>query len=196
MEIFWFVVEMSIFFVIGPLLLYAWNPRFSIRTVIFTLTTLAFIGLTIYHQYSLQSLGIRVDNMRAGLHFYIPITIAGLFVIFIARAHFRQFRASKEKHSIYFFYFYFFSCLTQEFIFRAYLINRLSEICHHLFFTILLSAGLYTFMHIVFRIKGFMFYTFLFGVAAILAYNYYPNLIIISLSHYILGLAMLGVKVK
>lgn len=191
-----FIVEFLIFFVIGPLLLYALNPRFSIRTVIFTFTAFAFIGLTIFHQFSLQSLGIRVDNMRAGLHFYIPITLAGLFVIFIARSHFRQFRERKEKHSIYFFYFYFFSCLVQEFIFRAYLLNRISEIWNNFFFIVLLSAGLYVFMHLIFRIKGFMFYTFLFGVAAIIAYRYYPNLILISVSHYILGLAMLGIKVK
>jgi hypothetical protein len=196
MEIFLFVVEISVFFVVGPLLLYALNPKFTIRTLIFIFAALAFIGLTVFHQYSLQSLGIRVDNMRAGLHFYIPITLAGLVIVFLARSHFRQFRERKQKHSIYFFYFYFFSCLVQEFIFRAYLLNRISEIWNSLFFMIVISAGLYVFMHIIFRIKGFLFYTFLFGVASVITYHFYPNLILISVSHYILGLGMLGVKVK
>lgn len=155
--------------------------------VLLTLSVLVFlIGRS--QNYTWQTYGIRTDNLTQAFWPYLIFTFLGLCFIVIAAKKLKKPKISTWwKHSHFTFLFLPIS-IFQEFLFRGYLMPRLESMLSMAWLIILINTLLYTFIHIFYNEKKIVLpLTFLAGICFAGIYYFYPNLILISVSHSILN---------
>ena len=182
------IFEISILFVIPVLLIYFKKINFKYR--IHTLIGIVLIALIIisFDNWTLLDLGIRFDNFKIGLIPYSLFTLIGILALLLTSKILKlkpDKNFYKQKHFI--FGFIILSIL-QEFLFRSFLIPKLSLLINIEILIILINALLFTFMHIIyFNNEISLILLFFSGMFFAYLYLNYSNLILISISHSILN---------
>lgn len=182
------IIEILFLFVLPVLLLYFKKINFKYRIYVLSFISIITFIIILLEKWDLKKIGVRLDNIKNSIFPYMIFTIMGvILLIFISKLLKNKPDKNfyKQKHFI--FGFLILSIL-QEFLFRGFLIVKLSEIMNPSILIILVNALLFTFMHIIyFNKKSIIILLFLSGIVFAYLYLNYPNLIIISISHSILN---------
>lgn len=170
------------------MLLYFKKINFKYRIHVLSLICLITIGIIVLEKWSLFALGIRIDNIKESLIPYIAFTTVGvLCLIMVAKLLKNKPEKAFYKQTHFIFGFVLVSIL-QEFLFRSFLIPKLSLITSSTIIIILINALLFTFMHIIyFNKKSILILLFVSGLIFAYLYLRFPNFILISISHSILN---------
>lgn len=155
----------------------------------------AFIALTahaIYRRRSWHEMGFRLDTLKPALLWYGGVTV--FFTIFMLIAsYYHWLRVSayllepNSQNSLLLYYFFIVST-SQEFIFRGLLFAEMKRIgIRSMWLQVLLSGTLFALVHIHYRDGLTVMMTLGIGLIWGWLYARYPNWLVISLSHGILG---------
>jgi membrane protease YdiL (CAAX protease family) len=158
------------------------------RFPIFTTVILITAAIVIIERWPLVKLGIDTSNLLNGIWLYAGFTLLGIAGL-IALAKILKFNATPEwwKQPHFLFGFILMS-VGQEFLYRGFLMPELASVFPAAAAVILVNALLFTFIHAIYPNKLVNLTTiFLGGLGFAGIYYFYPNLIMISLSHMILN---------
>jgi len=182
------IIEILFLFIVPIMLLYFKKINFKYRIHVLSLICLITIGIIVLGKWSWFDLGIRIDNIKESLIPYIVFTIVGvLCLIMVAKLLKNKPEKAFYKQTHFIFGFVLVSIL-QEFLFRSFLIPKLSLITSSTIIIILINALLFTFMHIIyFNKKSILILLFVSGLIFAYLYLRFPNFILISISHSILN---------
>jgi len=182
------IIEILFLFIVPIMLLYFKKINFKYRIHVLSLICLITIGIIVLEKWSLFALGIRIDNIKESLIPYIAFTTVGvLCLIMVAKLLKNKPEKAFYKQTHFIFGFVLVSIL-QEFLFRSFLIPKLSLITSSTIIIILINALLFTFMHIIyFNKKSILILLFVSGLIFAYLYLRFPNFILISISHSILN---------
>lgn len=178
------LLEIVLIFILPIVLIYynIIHKKFRLWGLFGILLSVCFLSYS--EHMTLRQLGIRVDNFNVSYLPYSLLTIIGACVILIAAKLLNkkmEFEWLKNRH---FQFMFLFVSIAQEFLYRGFLIPKLSLLISSTLIVILINALLFMFLHIIYPNKATnLVFTFIGGVAFATIYFYYPNLILISLSH-------------
>lgn len=137
---------------------------------------------------TLKELGIRVDNLNDGVLPYTLLTLVGVALIVLAAKRLRKTSHPRWWMKPHFQFMFILLSVTQEFMYRGYLMPKLEFIIPSAFFVIFVNSLIFMFLHIIYPNKATnLLLTFIGGLAFAAIYYYYPNLFLISISHSILN---------
>ncbi len=135
---------------------------------------------------SFEALGCTGKNLRASLTRVMPVSLlvgAAILTLYFL-GWFRS--DSPPAHWSFYIFYIFVSASLQEFVYRGVLFHFLSKAGISRVWTIVITAGLYGFMHILFDV-GAVIFTFIIGLFWGWAYAKDRNLYSVTLSHSVLG---------
>lgn len=150
----------------------------------------------ILSKYSLHELAMSVDSFKSTYKPYIIVTISILLVLFFFTS-LKIFSPPKQLEWKFFYTFYvFISSPLQEFCCRSVFFARLHKAgLNNKWIQILLSASVYSYMHVPWKDFSTIIVTFFMGL--IWGYLFFkkPNYYMVTLSHTVLGLSsiLLGI---
>ncbi|MGB7416835.1 MAG: CPBP family intramembrane glutamic endopeptidase [Thermosynechococcaceae cyanobacterium] len=135
---------------------------------------------------SFVALGFTRKNLKPALLRVMPVSllVAAVMLTLYFLGWFRS--DSKPAHWSFYFFYIFVSATLQEFVYRGFLFHFLSKAGISIVWTIVITAGLYGFMHILFDV-GSVVFTFLIGLFWGWAYAKDRNIYGVTLSHCVLG---------
>jgi len=182
--------QIFLIFILPVLLLYFKIVPTNWRMVMLALSSLFIYGIIRHEHWTYEEMGIRHDNFKKALPFYLLFTIIGLGAIFLI---YYKVNMPREIYTKLFylrtFIFFLPSSFFQEFAFRSFLMPRLKIIFNNNYYVILVNAVLFTLMHVIYFSLGIILpLVFVAGVFLAWLYLKYPNLILISLAHSALNL--------
>lgn len=178
-----------IFLFIVPVALLYWEiiPRAADQIVLLIYTSFVIL-LIIHEHWSLKTLDIRVDNLRKTILPYTIFTLFGIAGIVALAALLKKEPLSEGNLYILFFLWSLPISFVQEFLYRGFLMHELHRIYSSIAAIVLVNAGLFAFLHILYTPAPLIvLITFVGGLVFAYMYHKYPNLILISLSHGILN---------
>ena len=180
-----FVTTILLLYILPVVLLVAGVIPFRWRFQTLLLISLGAILLSWRYQYSPLALGFNVPRLLPTF-FWILLPIA-LFitveVIFRLRG-----RQAPIVNVGFFLFFVFVSAPAQEFIYRSFLFAQMDSMTHWTSLTkILVSAALYSLMHVIYRDELTLFLTFAIGLVWAGLYVHTRSFAIVALSHAVLG---------
>ncbi len=139
--------------------------------------------------YGLKTIGLRLDNLHSLLLPYLIFTLAGAAVIIALAKILKKPRARYWYRDKFFLVSFLPISILQEFLYRGFLMPKLQTIFGSALLVILINALLFAFLHIIYedRWEGILQLSFIGGLGLAGMYYYFPNLILISLSHGVLN---------
>lgn len=176
------------FFTIPIFLIFFWIIPIEYRLWILWGYMLFILFFVIKEKWTLEEIWIHKDKLKISIISYVIFTAFIIWLIFIF-AHFLNKGIQSDWYSdSHFFYIFTLSSFAQEFIFRGYLVQKLKMMWQKPIIVILLSAFLYAIVHIIYPDAIIMFaLSLILGIWFSSLYYYFPNLIIISISHSIIN---------
>lgn len=181
------ILELFFLFVAPVALLYFKIIPLQYHRYVLFIFTVLFIILAIKDRLSLKKLGIYKDKP---LKFYLPyilFTVIGVIFIYTLAELIGHEPLDWDNRYLYVFLVLPLS-FSQEFIYRAYLMNKLESLFNSEWTIILINACLFAIMHIIFaNIPIILPLALVSGIAFAWIYYKYRNLLLISLSHSILN---------
>lgn len=184
-ELVW--VQILYLFIIPILLLYFKIIPADFRIVMLFGATILMFGIVHHAKWTYADMGISRDFMKDIIP-YLLMTIGGVF--------FLVWLAQIVPHSpflgwwknIKFLLLFIPISVFQEIIFRGILMNMLRRVFLNPIFVILLNAGVFAFMHVIYLNSTFVLpMTFIAGIGFAWMYYRYQNLILISAAHTVLN---------
>jgi membrane protease YdiL (CAAX protease family) len=164
-------------------------PSFGWKMALILSSSLMVYGILKKEKWSFTDMGIRSDNFKKALPFYLVFTILGILVLFFINSLSSLTPITEKNLLIRTWIFFLPISFFQEFAFRSFLIPRLKELYTNKYRVIFLNSILFTFIHIIYaNLKVVLPLTFLSGILFAWLYYKYPNLVLISISHSILNL--------
>lgn len=182
------LLQIILLFVVPVLLIYFDVLPVEHRFVILTVSSLIMLGILLKERWTLESLGIRLDNLKNSLipYFLFTITVVAVIIV-LTQLTGREVQESWWLNP-HFIYFILPVSIFQEFAYRSFLMPKLKLFSKSPTVVIGLNALLFGFMHIIFPDAALTFLlTFLLGLGFAGLYYRYPNLIAISASHFIIN---------
>ncbi len=177
------IIELMVLFFLPVVFIYFGIIPIEYRFYVILIGMFAVLGIVLFEKWSLKKLGIRMDNLKENLFFYLLISI-GLIVGTIAVAQMAGGRVASSLSHPRFLYGFFVLSFFQEFIFRSFLIPRLKELFRSPSLVIMVDGLLFGLIHIIFPNALMVFVlSSLLGTIYAWIYYYRPNLILITLSH-------------
>jgi uncharacterized protein len=175
------VYILPVMLVLYDLFPFAW--RFC--TLIVVAAIIASIGYL--YRFSAVELGFTSSQLRSAVKaIAVPTLATAILMIFY---HHQQ--GARLDNSAYSWPFYLFfiglSVPLQEFLFRGFLFALLTRLKLAVWGQVILSALLYSFVHIIYRDLPTLIFTFLFGLAWSVYYARFRNIYSIIFSHALLG---------
>jgi len=157
--------------------------------VFLAISALVIYGIIRREEWTYDEMGIRYDNFKKALPFYLVFVIVGALTLFFLDYKLTMpdidTSSSLARTWIFFIPVSFF----QEFAFRSFLIPMLKKLYDNKYIVILINAILFTLIHIIFPNLGIgLPLAFVSGIFFAWLYIKYPNLILISLAHSVLNI--------
>jgi membrane protease YdiL (CAAX protease family) len=177
-------IEIIIIFIVPILAIqlnfFKYKARFYIFSIAFML-----IAWKIYaDRLTLIELGIRLDNLISAFLPYLIFTFLGAFLIYIVAKVMRKKHLANWWKYPHFQYLFVGISLVQEFVYRSFLINSLQSITQSVVLIIFINALLFMYIHIIYPGKKTnLMLSFIGGLGFAAMYLYFPNLLLISVSH-------------
>lgn len=146
------------------------------------------VAVILLEGWTLQKLGIRIDNFAQAIVPSLVLTILAIGFLWVyAKVHERKFIPAWIHHHQTWFWVIFGSIL-QEFVYRGFLMPKLGELTTIAVIIILVNAVLFLLPHLVYpELKANLLLIFLGGIMFAGIYYFYPNLILVSATHMILN---------
>jgi membrane protease YdiL (CAAX protease family) len=157
---------------------------YNLRFFLLCLSALFIYGIIRRENWTHEEMGIRHDNIRKSLPYYVFFTALSIAVLFLIN---RRINLPDIDTRI-----FFIKTLTlflpisffQEFAFRSFLVPRLKKIFTNNYWIIFVNAVLFTLIHIIYPNMGINLpITFVAGIFFTWIYLKYPNLLLVSLTH-------------
>lgn len=181
------ILTLLLLFIIPVLIVYSKIIPFQYHRYVLFIFTFLIILLVIKSKLSLKELGIYIDKPFRHYFPYLLFTIVGIVFIYAIAEFVGREPLDWDSQYLYVLLVIPLS-FCQEFIYRAYLMNRLKYFFSSTIVVILINTFLFTFLHVIFKQIGVdLPLAFISGLAFAWIYNRYPNLLLISLSHSILN---------
>lgn len=183
------VIEISVIYIYALCLIWFIAPTKNIWLVVSTVICAVAFMLVSHrlHGETRASIGIRFDNIRSSIKFYVLFTVISLIIAgswgYIAGSLRWNVSAFLKLFE------YFFWAAFQQFIFLSFFTTRLKGLFRARYQVALLNAVLFSLMHS--PNLFLMAVTFISGVFWTYIFYRYPNLLLASLSHAILAVALL-----
>ncbi len=160
----------------------------SWRMVVLCISMLFMYGVIQKEKISDEVMGLSPKTFRKSLIPYLLFTLLGAFV-FIKFSDLLV--ANPEivwwKH-IHFLFLFLPVSLLQEIAYRGFLFPKLKVLSHKWWVIIGANTVLFTILHVIYPTPGIMLpVAFFSGLGLSIMYRYYPNLLLISLSHAVLN---------
>lgn len=155
--------------------------RWAVLSLIMTISLL----VVFVQSWTLDQLGLAIPLSWANISPYLLFTAIGVISILIVSIskHKKSSTAWWKHPRIYFFSL---SSIFQEFLFRVFLIELLLSISLSPALVVLISATLFTGMHIIFSVKSYeLFLLFTWGLALGFLYVLIPSFILVAIVHMI-----------
>jgi len=189
-----FVTYVLLAYYLPPLLILMRVIPFEFRFPMLLITSVAVAAYVLWGRYSLASLGIRLDNFGRSLGINISISIVGLLGLALLDLK-GLIRAPTVPQWRWFFLFYVFvSCPAQEFLFRSALFAEMENAgINGKYWQIAISSISFCFLHIIYRDAITLCAALLIGIVWGLVYQSCRNLIGVTGSHCVLGVASIFV---
>ncbi|TSC86616.1 MAG: Uncharacterized protein G01um10147_828 [Microgenomates group bacterium Gr01-1014_7] len=176
-------------FIAPILLLYFQIIPLQYRFLVLTTIFFVVVFITFIEKWNLKQLGIRVDNLKEAVIPYLALTfVGGVGIIFLAAILGRH-PMDNWWTKAHFQYLFIPISFTQEFVFRGFLIPRLKSVSASIPLVILVNSLLYAFPHIIYPLPALsLAMTFIAGIGWATIYYFYPNLLLVFISHMALNL--------
>jgi membrane protease YdiL (CAAX protease family) len=183
------LTQILVIFVLPVLILYFKILPPDWRMVLLAISSLLIYGIIRHENWTYEDMGIRHDNFKKALPFYLFFTVLGLIVLFFINY---KVNITAYTHAKLFafdtFIFFLPSSFFQEFAFRSFLMPRLKRIFNNNYYVIFVNALLFAFIHIIYTgVSILMPFLFILGIFLAWLYQKYPNLVLISLAHAVLN---------
>jgi len=184
-ELVW--IQILYLFLIPIMLLYYKVIPSNGRVLTLLIITILIYGIARYEKWNKIDFGIRGKWTEYFIP-YLIFTIICVTLLFIVE----EFEIGKPMLSwwtnLRFLLLFIPLSVLQEIVFRGVLMNMLRRVFFNKWFIILLNAGIFSIMHIIYLNALFTLpFTFVAGIGFAWIYYKYPNLILISISHTILN---------
>lgn len=172
-----------------PVLLVYWEfIPFSWRFYIIILIAIVMLAIAKMYRYSPIELGLTKQNLKNSFKSIALPTLAAAVLMSL----YHTLQGSRLDNSAYNWAFYLFfvivSAPVQEFLYRGFLFGIFARAKLAIGWQILLSAALYSFVHIIYQDLPTLLLTFVVGLVWGCYYAKYRNLYSIIISHGLLGL--------
>ncbi|MBP6857597.1 MAG: CPBP family intramembrane metalloprotease [Candidatus Pacebacteria bacterium] len=158
------------------------------RLVVLCVSMIFMYGVIQHEKISDEVMGLSKKTFRRSLIPYTVFTLVGAFV-FVRLSDVLAINPNILWWQYSHFLFLFLPVsLLQEIAYRGFLFPKLRQLTHKWWVVIGANTVLFTLLHIIYPTPGIMLpVAFFSGLALAIMYRYYPNLILISLSHAILN---------
>lgn len=181
------IAQIVLIFILPVFLLYFKIVPEVWRLLFLSLGSLAIYGIIRHETWTHEEMGLRYDNIRRALPYYLGFTILAIVALYILDERVDPVNLSDKVSQAYLFrtlILFLPISFFQEFAFRSFLIPRLKLIFSHNLTIILVNTLLFTIIHVIYPslIIGLPL-AFVGGVFFTWLYLKYPNLILISLAH-------------
>ena len=183
------LTQILVIFVLPVFLLYFNIVPTSWRIILLAISSLFIYGIIRHEKWTHEEMGVRHDNFKKAIPFYLLFTVLSLGALFIISQKVSM-PMNVFTKIFYWKTFIFFlpSSFFQEFAFRSFLMPRLKRIFSNNFTIILVNAVLFTWMHVIYSSWGLLMpILFVSGIFFAWLYLKYPNLILVSISHALLN---------
>ena len=178
------LAQILIIFVLPVFLLYFHILPISWRFILLAISSLVIYGIIRREEWSFEEMGIRHDNFKKALPFYLSFVVVGAIVLFFIDHKLNMPDIEIKKYIIHAWIFFIPVSFFQEFAFRSFLIPMLKRLYSNNYVVIFLNAILFTLLHIIFPNLGIgLPIAFVSGIFFAWLYIKYPNLVLISLAH-------------
>lgn len=160
------------------------------RLLVLGIISAVIAGITIQERWTLSQLGIRTDNLAQGIIPYLIFTCAGLCVLFVLAKLLGRRPIQTWWKKSHFLYLFLPISVVQEFAFRGFLIPKLESIITSVVLVIFVNALLFAFLHVIYPHPLINVpLGFLAGIGFTAMYVFYPNLLLVTVSHSVLNFA-------
>ena len=182
------LTQIVFIFILPVLLLYTGIIPVKYRFLVLVLASLVIFAITIQEHWTPAKLGIRADNFVKSIIPYLIFTILGVLVIYFFAKFLGRSPVNEWWTKSHFVYIFIPISIFQEFAFRAFLMPKLESLFLSAITLILVNALLFAFLHIIYPHPSLNLpFGFIAGVGFATMYYFYPNLILISISHSVLN---------
>jgi membrane protease YdiL (CAAX protease family) len=183
------LTQIFIIFVLPVFLLYFKIVPVGWRMVFLAICSLIIYGIIRREEWSFEEMGIRQDNFKKALPFYLAFVVVGALTLFFVDSKVHIPDIDTPSHIIKTWIFFVPVSFFQEFAFRSFLIPRLKKLYSKNYIIIFFNAILFTLIHIIFPNLGIgLPIAFVSGIFFAWLYIKYPNLVLISLVHSVLNI--------
>ena len=171
-----------------PVLLVYWGfIPFSWRFYLMILIAIAMLAIARMYRCSVVELGLTKQHFENSLKSIALPTLAAAVIMLIYHA----FQGSRLDNSTYNWTFYLFfigvSAPVQEFLYRGFLFDIFARAKLAIWWQIILSTSLYSFVHLIYHDPSTLLFSFIVGLVWGCYYAKYRNLYSIIISHGLLG---------
>jgi len=154
--------------------------RWKVFAAVFIFTALC----AVFEHIPIGELGLNTNNLTKSVLAYALFTALGVVCIFIlAKITGKKLDLGRANTAGV----VFLKSLSQEFVYRSFLLLKLTYIFNSVLLVIFLNSVLFVLPHFVYKDGWWgLIISFVAGAAFATMYIYFPNLILISLSHFVL----------
>ncbi|MCK5832874.1 CPBP family intramembrane metalloprotease [bacterium] len=183
------LIALTILIVSVPSMIACGFIPFAYRFWLFSFIAVFLVLICFTQGIGIKKLGLRFDNLRQSLIWNtiaLLLVLAFIFAIFAENIFQRQ---EKEFFNHFYLIYVLLIVPVQEFIFRGFVFAELDKAgIKGQAAQIIISAILFSYVHIIYRNPIFLVATFLLGIIWGITYNRHPNIIGTMASHAIIGI--------
>jgi membrane protease YdiL (CAAX protease family) len=183
-------VQIFLIFVLPVFVLYFKILPADWRMILLAVSSVIIYGIIRHEKWTHHDMGLRLDNFKKALPFYITFTVLGLITLFLIQKGMGLQNLNTREFFIKTWAFFIPVSFFQEFAFRSFLIPRLQYLYDKRVTIIFVNAVLFTLIHIIYPNLGIgLAVAFISGIFFAWLYTKYPNLLLVSICHAVLNLA-------
>lgn len=184
------LVLLQVFFIfVVPIFLLVFGVvPVAYRMIVLSVAMLMMYGIIQYEKIPDSNMGLGNKNFKKSILPYFVFTILGLFALEYLAKEFNLEGVDVWYKSIHLLYLFIPVSLLQEIAYRGFLFHKLRVLSHKRWVVIGLNAILFTLIHMIYPDPELMIpLAFATGIGFAVMYEFFPNLILISIAHSILN---------
>lgn len=182
------IIQIILLFILPIILIYFQIIPFKYRFHTLGIISLLATGIIILEKWTFSELGIYFNIFNQYLIPYGVFTFISLLLLLVSIHIFKLKHLKNFWNNPIFIFRAIVLSFLQEFLFRGFLIYKLSSLFNSSFVIILMNSLLFTILHFIYSNNLYtLLLIFLVGLGFAFMYFYFPNLILISISHSILN---------
>jgi membrane protease YdiL (CAAX protease family) len=168
--------------------------KIEVLTITFIVSLIPISFRIFTKKWTLKDLGFRFDNFKSSIPPYLLVTLSGVAGLLFFGFFYKTYKITVDQNTLIFYSFW--GAIAQEILYRGYLMKLGEKTFGKGWFAIIMNIIVFVGMHAFY--PGFLQKLLILlpaGFIFTLLYKYYPNIILVCISHIILNATavMLGV---